>query len=108
VGTTSSRVAYDLEWWRAWFVNPRSLASYYDTLLVECEDAMKEHTSTTLWLQHAFVMAHRVFGSATNTQISEVIILLVLAMIAWALVIIPGDQTGDGLRGIAHWWLRRE
>ena len=67
---------------------------------------MKVHT-TALWLRHMLLIGQRVFGSATNTQIAEILLLLILVIFAWALVIIPGDQTGDGLRGILRWWLRR-
>jgi len=39
---------------------------------------------------------------------AEIIILLILAMMAWTVVLIPGDQTADRLRGVVHWWMRKD
>lgn len=68
---------------------------------------MKPQTKTTHWARRSVDTAYRVFGSTTNTQMAEVVILLILAMIAWVLVVIPGDQTAGGLLAIIRWWLQR-
>jgi hypothetical protein len=66
---------------------------------------MRYPVAVIQWFSRALEAAHRLFGSTTNTQMAEVLLLLILAMIAWTLVIVPGDQTGDGLRGVIRWWL---
>ncbi len=64
--------------------------------------------NSVFWLKHLLVTTQRLFGSTTNTQMAEILLLLILVIFAWSLVLIPGDQTGDGLRGIFRWWLRRD
>ena len=68
---------------------------------------MKQPAALAQWIGQVLATMHRLFGSATNTQMAEVLLLLILTAIAWTLVLVPGDQTGDGLRGIIRWWLRQ-
>ena len=54
-------------------------------------------------LRRAWATAYRVFGSATNTEIASIALLVVLCMLASLLVFTPGDQTADGLRALYSW-----
>jgi hypothetical protein len=67
---------------------------------------MKPRPQLMQLMRRMLETAYQIFGSTTNTQMAEVMLLLVLAMIAWALVVIPGDQTAGGLEAIIRWWLQ--
>lgn len=55
-------------------------------------------------IKQAVLTAHRVFGSAANTQLAGILILSLLGMIASVYVLSPGDQKG-GRRDAFYDWL---
>ncbi len=59
------------------------------------------------WLRRFLSTAYDVFGSATNSQLAWLMIFAILGLIASILVVIPGDQTGDGLHALYRWLLHQ-
>lgn len=55
-----------------------------------------------LWVRRALVAAYFGFGSASCAELAEIAILCLLGMIASLLVLIPGDQTLDGLAALCQ------
>ncbi len=54
----------------------------------------------TLRIRRAFFTARRIVASTSSRELAEIVILCILGMLASVIVLMPGDQTGDGLRQI--------